>query len=241
MQEVGVQLYTLREALEQDFLGTLDALARAGVRRVELARAYGGLSGAGLRAALDERQMTAPAAHLSLEPFEQDLEAQVDFLQAVGVGHVVYPYHVAQTEAEWLALAGRLERVAQALAPHGLTLSYHNHQHELTQAFGGQRVLDLLLAHAPSVQAELDVAWIYAAGQDPVDYMQRYAARLALLHLKDVRRSGEDWQTVALGEGEVPLPAILAALPPRTQPFFEQDHGATLDTVRQSFDYLGRT
>ena len=238
MQDIGVQLYTLREQVAQDFAGTLDALAQAGVSRVELARDYGGLTGPALRAALEERGLSAPSAHLSLEPLEEDLEAQVEFLKAVGVRHAVYPYHRADTEAEWLALAARLERVAQALAPHGLTLSYHNHDHELTQEFGGRPVLDLLLEAAPTVQAELDVAWIYAGGKDPVEYLRRYAGRLPLVHIKDVRRDGEGWQTVALGEGEVPLRAVLAALPGETQPYYEQDQGGTIETVRQSLAYL---
>lgn len=238
MQETGIQLYTLREQVAQDFLGTLDALAQAGIRRVELARDYGGLSGPALRAVLDERGLSAPSAHLALEPLEDDLEAQVQFLQTVGVRHAVYPYHRADTEAEWLALAARLERVAQALAAYGLTLSYHNHDHELTQTLGGRPVLDLLLEAAPSVQAELDVAWIYAGGHDPVTYLRRYAGRLPLVHLKDVRREGEGWQTVALGEGEVPLHEVLAALPAEVQPYYEQDQGGTLDTLRRSLGYL---
>lgn len=240
MQDTGLQLYTLREQVAQDFSGTLDALAQAGVRRVELARDYGGLSGPALRAALEERGLSAPSAHLALDPLEEDLDAQVQFLKAVGVRHAVYPYHRADTEAEWLALAARLERVAQALVPHGLTLSYHNHDHELTQEFGGRPVLDLLLEAAPTVQAELDVAWIYAGGKDPVEYLRRYAGRLPLVHLKDVRRDGDGWQTVALGEGEVPLRDIVAALPDSTQAYYEQDHGGTLDTLRRSLDYLSR-
>ena len=238
MQDTGIQLYTLREQVAQDFAGTLGAVARAGVRQVELARDYGGLSGPALRAALDERGLSAPSAHLSLEPFEEDLEAQVEFLKAVGVRHAVYPYHRADTEAEWLALAARLERIAQALAPHGLTLSYHNHDHELTQTFGGRPVLDLLLEAAPTLQAELDVAWIHAGGHDPVSYLRRYADRLPLVHLKDVRRDGDGWQTVALGEGEVPLRAVLEAVPGHTQPYYEQDQGGTLETLRRSLAYL---
>ncbi|KQR35614.1 sugar phosphate isomerase/epimerase [Deinococcus sp. Leaf326] len=241
MQDTGIQLYTLREQVAQDFFGTLDALSQAGVRHVELARDYGGLSAPALRSALDERGLEAPSAHLSLEPFEEDLETQVEFLRTVGVRHAVYPYHRAETEAEWLDLAARLERIAQALLPHGLTLSYHNHDHELTQVFGGRPVLDLLLEAAPTVQAELDVAWIHAGGHDPVTYLRRYADRLPLVHLKDVRRDGAGWQTVALGEGEVPLRAVLAAVPEGTQAYYEQDQGGTLDTLLRSLAYLSST
>lgn len=238
MRDVGLQFYTLRDQFQENFFATLDAVAQTGIRRVELAQQYGGLSASDLRAALDERHLTAPSAHLGLKPFEDDLEAEVAFLKTVGIRHAVYPYHAAPTEADWLNLADRLERVAQALGPHDLTLSYHNHDHELTQQFQGQPVLDLLLQRAPSVQVELDVAWIHAAGHDPVAYIQRYANRLPLLHLKDIQRDGQGWQTVALGTGEVPLQAILSAVPFHTQMYYEQDHGGSLETVRQSLAYL---
>ncbi|MFC4456543.1 sugar phosphate isomerase/epimerase [Deinococcus sonorensis] len=238
MQNVGLQLYTLRDLFTQDFLGTLDAVAAAGVRVVELTQNWGGLSAEQLRAELDQRQMQAPSAHLPLQSFEDNLAGRVAEMRALGVQHVVYPYHRADSEAEWLALADRMERLAGPLGEQGLTLGYHNHDHELTQQFGGQPVLDLLLERAPSVKAELDVAWIHAGGQDPVAYVQRYADRLPLVHLKDVSRDGDAWQTVALGEGEVPLQAIIAALPAHTQAYYEQDHGGTLDTLHRSVAYL---
>ncbi|MGY2893887.1 sugar phosphate isomerase/epimerase family protein [Deinococcus sp. UYEF24] len=238
MQTTGLQLYTLRDQLGQDFLGTLDQVAATGVRTVELAQEYGGLSADALRGALDERQLQAGSAHLPLAPFEDDFAGQLAFLQALGLRHVVYPYHRAETEAEWVQLADRLEAVALRLAGHGLTLSYHNHDHELSQTVRGQPVLDLLLERAPTLQAELDVAWIYAGGQDPVAYLRRYAGRTPLVHLKDVRREGQGWQTVALGEGEVPLQEVLAAVPQDAQTFYEQDQGGSIETLRRSLAYL---
>ncbi len=238
METTGLQLYTLRDQLSQDFLGTLEQVAAAGIRTVELAQNYGGLSADELRRALDERQLQAASAHLPLAPFEDDFAGQLTFLQTLGLRQVVYPYHRSESEAEWLQLADRLEAVAARLAEHGLTLSYHNHDHELSQQIGGQPVLDVLLERAPTLQAELDVAWIHAGGHDPVAYLRRYAGRTPLVHLKDVRREGQGWQTVALGEGEVPLPEVLAAVPAGAQTFYEQDHGGTLDTLRSSLAYL---
>ena len=236
--DIGIQLYTLRDDLGRDFAGTLDALQGLGLHNLELAGQYGGLDGAELRATLDARGMAARSAHLPLQLLEDDTAGQAAFLQSLGAQHAVYPYHVAETEAEWTALAQRLEAAARALAEHGITLSYHNHDHELTQTFGGRPVLDLLAEQAPSLKLELDVAWIYAGGQDPVDYLTRYADRTPLVHIKDVRREGEGWRTVELGQGEVDLNAVFAHIPEGALLFYEQDHSDGLKSVRESLDYL---
>ncbi len=237
-QDIGIQLYTLRDDLGRDFSGTLDALQELGLHNLELAGQYGGLDGQGLRAALDARDMQARSAHLPLQLLEDDTAGQAAFLQALGARHAVYPYHQADTEEAWTELAQRLERLARALAEHGITLSYHNHGHELSQTFSGRPVLDLLAEQAPSLKLELDVAWIHAGGQDPVAYLQRYADRTPLVHIKDVSRDGDGWRTVELGKGEVDLQAVFANIPEGALLFYEQDQSDGLSSVRESMDYL---
>lgn len=234
---VGLQLYTLRDQLAQDFPGTLDAVAAAGIREVELAGEYGGLDGGSLRAALAERGLQATAAHIGGEALEHDLAGQIAFLQAVGVTRAVYPYFQGE-EAQWFTLADTLERLAAALAAVDIQLSYHNHDHELSGAAGGQTILDLLLERAPRLSVELDTAWVYAGGHDPVAYLRRYTHRTPLVHLKDLRREGEGWRTVELGTGEVPLEAILEAIPAGASVFYEQDHADGLNSLRTSLAYL---
>ncbi|MDV6375609.1 sugar phosphate isomerase/epimerase family protein [Deinococcus arenicola] len=234
---VGLQLYTLRDQLAQDFLGTLDAVARSGITEVELAGEYGGLDGPALRAALTERGLTATAAHIGGEALENDLAGQVHFLQGVGVTRVVYPWFKGE-EAQWLALADQLEGWAMELAGAGLSLSYHNHDHEIRDHLDGQPILDLLLERAPSLGLELDTAWVHAGGLDPVEYLRRYADRTTLVHLKDLRREGDGWRTVELGAGEVPLAAILDAVPAGASVFYEQDQADGLNSLRTSLAFL---
>ncbi|OLV17733.1 sugar phosphate isomerase/epimerase family protein [Deinococcus marmoris] len=235
---VGLQLYTLREQLAQDFFGTLDAVAASGITEVELAGEYGGLDGPGLRAALAERGLTATAAHIGGQVWEQDTAGQIDFLHGVGVKRAVYPWFKGEGQ-EWVKLAEQLEGLSQKLAAEGISLSYHNHDHELSETLDGQPVLDVLLERAPTLQLELDTAWVYAGGKDPVEYLKRYADRTPLVHLKDLRRDGEGWLTVELGAGEVPLTAILEAVPPGATVFYEQDQADGMASVKASLEFLG--
>lgn len=222
---VGLQLYTLRDDLERDFRGTLEAVARLGFQGVELAGNHGGMDGPGLRRLLDELGLRALAAHVGLEKLEAELEREAELALELGATRLVVPWWNAPDEAGWLALAGRLSALAGRLAGRGLRLAYHNHAHELEARAGGTTALDAILGRAPAVDAELDVAWVHAGGARPAEYLARYAGRTGLVHVKDVRRKPEGgWLTVELGRGEVDLPAALAAA---------RDAGATWLVVEQ--------
>ncbi|WP_420594023.1 sugar phosphate isomerase/epimerase family protein [Deinococcus sp.] len=235
---VGLQLYTLRDQLAEDFGGTLEAVAKLGIRDVELAGIYGGMDAAALKAFLSERGLRAVSAHIGGEALTADAPGQIAFLKALGIKHAVYPWFKAEGEQAWVELAEQLERWAQQFAAEGLTFSYHNHDHELSGQAGGQPILDMLLTRAPSLSLELDTAWVYAGGHDPVAYLERYASRTPLVHLKDLRREGDGWRTVELGSGDVPLEAILGAIPSGANVFYEQDQANGLTSVRESLAYL---
>jgi len=235
---VGLALYTVRDDLTRDFGGTLDAVAASGVRQVELAGVYGGLGGAALKAALAERGLQAVSAHIPGEALEHDTDNQIAFLKEAGIKHVAYPYFRSDDEQVWFDLAARLEPLAQRFAAEGITLSYHNHDHELSGQAGGQPILDMLLERAPSLSLELDSAWAYAAGHDPAAYLKRYASRTPLVHLKDLRREGERWRTVELGAGEVPLESVLAAVPQGAVVYYEQDQSDGVNSLTTSLKYL---
>lgn len=238
MPNIGLQLYTLRNDLAHDFDGVLDAVAASGVTNIELAGEYGGMDGAALQAALKRRGLTAVSAHIGGEVLKSDLPGQTEFLKAAGIKQVAYPYFRADDDAAWIELAAQLETLAQHFAAEGITFSYHNHDHELSGQIGGQPILDMLLERAPSLSLELDTAWVYAAGHDPVAYLKRYADRTPLVHLKDLRREGDKWLTVELGSGEVPLEAVLDNIPAGALVFYEQDDSKGVASLTESLAYL---
>lgn len=209
---LGLQLYTIRDDLERDYRGTLETIARLGFDGVELAGNHGRMSGPQLRRLLDGLGLAVAGAHVGLEQLEADPEREADLALELGAPGLAVPWGKAADDAGWLALADRLEALGARLARRGLRLGYHNHAHELELEAGGRPALDVLLARAPGVDAELDVAWIHAGGRAPTEYLARYAGRVPLVHLKDVRKQPDGgWLTVELGQGEVDLPAVVAA------------------------------
>lgn len=227
---VGLQLYTLRGETARDFPGTLARVAGLGFAGVEFA-GYGDFAAGDLRRLLRDLGLRAAASHVSLERLRLSLDAELDYAEEIGALALVCPWADPGTPLEWLTIAEQLNLAAQACQARGLRLAYHNHAHELTGRVGELPTLDALLTRAPQLDCELDVAWTHAGGADPVAYLQEYAPRVPLVHLKDVRRKGpgngmDAWDTVELGAGEVDLRAVLNAAGEARWWLVEQDHSA---------------
>src|SRR5947199_6021878 len=156
---IALQMYTLRNETARDFAGTLREVAKIGYAGVELA-GTGGLSAVELRRLLDDLNLRAAGSHTGLDALEGDLNAALDFTQAIGSQFVVCPYlpeERRQSAHDYRALAEILNRAGAACKQRGLQLCYHNHASEF-QRFDGQYALDILYnANEPDlVKVELD-------------------------------------------------------------------------------------
>jgi sugar phosphate isomerase/epimerase len=249
MPRIGVQLYTVRDALAQDFKGTLESIARLGFQGVEFAGNYGGMQPAELKDDLARLGLEAAAFHVMIETLEANLTEQINLAKALGTPYLVCPWlHESRyaSSERWRETFSVLDRLANACAASDTVLAYHNHIFEFEHRVGTEFALDALFASAPRLQAELDVAWAHAGGMGSVGYVEQYAnaRRLPLIHLKDLQRDGTGWRTVELGRGEVPVGSVLDTvrdLGDRVKwVLVEQDHcpGDPLESLRVSAEFL---
>jgi sugar phosphate isomerase/epimerase len=240
--KLGLQLYTVRDALTADFNGTLEAISKMDFDGVELAGNYGGMEPAGLKKYLNELGLDVAGMHLGLEALETDLEAQIHFAQAVGAKHVVCPWlDSARYVNGWDAAIASLTKIGRILEGEGLGFAYHNHTFEFETRVGSGYALDAIAA--AGIALEFDIAWAHASGVNPAAYLTQHSGHVPLLHVKDVKRvsdkSGTDgWETVELGRGSVPLRATLEVAEAAGVEWLvlEQDYSAghALESVRQS-------
>ena len=131
----------------------------------------------------------------------------------------------------------------------GLTFCYHNHGYEFVPA-GNGTLFDVLMAetNAQDVSFELDILWAHFPGANPARLLEQYGSRFTLMHLKDLRRgvkgdgSGKPAveNDVALGTGQLDLPAILkAARRAGVQHYYIEDESPNTATqVPQTIAYL---
>lgn len=243
MENIALQLYTLRAMVEEDFAGTLKQVAEIGYKAVEL-YTYGGMQSHEVRALLDELGLEAVAAHTALVRLENELESVINEAKTIGFRYIVCPSvppDRRRGQADYMRFARVLEDVGAKCAAAGLQLVYHNHDFEFAR-FDGVFALDHLFAetNAKHVQTELDLYWIHYAGQDPVEYIQKYAGRGDLLHVKDV--SKVDGSFAEVGQGTLDWSEILAAAKSAGVKWYivEQDDcpGDPLECIKTSLEFL---
>jgi sugar phosphate isomerase/epimerase len=217
---IGLQLYSVRDALAADYSGTLETVKNMGYTGVELFGNH--LPAPETKALLERFGLVAIAHHFGLGELEKDFAACAERVRAIGTNTLVCAWSMPTSEQPWEAILEALTQIVQKAKAAGLQFLYHNHDHEISQSVAGQRVMDAILER---VDGEIDIAWLTAGGVDAALYLEQHAKKAKLQHIKDVRLEDGKWQTVELGQGVVPLQSCLALQTPQTAWLIvEQDH-----------------
>lgn len=207
---IGVQLYTVRQAMAQDTIGTLERVAEIGYKEVEFA-GYFDVPPDALRAALDRLGMTSPAAHVSIEDLTDKWDETLEAAKIIGHEYLVVPWIAAEnrrTLADYRETAEVFNGAGRRLQEAGLKFAYHNHDFEFAP-MDGKIPYDVLCEAAdPSlVELELDLFWIRKGGGNPVDYFKRYPGRFPMVHVKDMAPDGRQMD---VGAGVIDFAGIFA-------------------------------
>ncbi|WP_022836357.1 sugar phosphate isomerase/epimerase family protein [Salisaeta longa] len=210
IRPIGVQLYTVRTLLANDFVGTIEQLAGMGYQTLEFAGYYD-QSSAGVGALLKRLQLAAPSAHCMPADIRERPQALIDRAQALGHRYLVCAYLQEKDRGSldaYRRIAELLNTFGQRCADAGVQLAYHNHDFEFA-ALDGTVPYDLLLSATEDdlVQMEADVYWMHAADVDPVAYFRKYPGRFPLWHLKDRTASGA---MAPVGEGTIDFGALFS-------------------------------
>jgi sugar phosphate isomerase/epimerase len=214
--QVGIQLYSVRDRSEKDFLGTIREIGEIGYKNVELAGYYGH-SAKDVRQALTDAGLNAPSAHVGLSVNEPDaiwdnLKKSVEFGLELGLKRFIVPHYPLgdnPTLADVYKMADTLAAASEIVRAAGLEFGYHNHAFEF-KPVEGKLVIDHILERIPADQlfAEFDLGWVKVAGQDPAAYVRKYAGRVPVVHAKDFKADGNDTE---IGKGTVDWDSALAA------------------------------
>lgn len=240
LERIGLQLYTVRELLEEDFEGTLTAVAEVGYREVELAGSFG-RTPAQIRAITGQLGLDPVAAHVSLERLREDADGAVGDAAEGGQRFVVLP-SLPRREREldgYRRLADEMNDLGAVCRDAGLRFAYHNHDYEL-EPVGGTRPYELLLERTDPelVDFEIDVYWAVRGGLDPLQAFARWPGRFRLCHLKDMAPDGG---MADVGSGTLDIVGVLdhAGGAGLRHFFVEHDRpGDALASIRASYRYL---
>ncbi|MBE7466869.1 MAG: sugar phosphate isomerase/epimerase [Planctomycetes bacterium] len=234
---VAVQLYSLREQAKTDFPGVLKTVSEIGYAGVELAGLHG-LTPQDVKKRCDDLGLKVCSTHAPIFDPEQT-DAVVESAKIFGYKYVVGGFGPDQfaSEDKIKEAAEKVNAAVERYTKHGLKVGIHNHWWEYDAPNKG----DLLLKLCPKAFPQLDIYWVKTGGADPAAYINKYADRAFLLHVKD----GPCEQKVAMsavGKGKVDIKAALQAAEKAATEWYiveiDRTDGDMVQAIRDSFTYL---
>jgi len=258
---IGLQLYTVRDAMQSDPAATLARVAQIGYNSVEGATYTGteqfyGMDAAAFSKLLKQNGLIMPSSHYRLGEEKTNNEAvkgtmlhdwgkAVDDAASVGLKYMVCAY-LSDAERGGLDhykyVADQLNKAGERCKKAGIQLCYHNHAFEF-DAQDGKLPYEILLGQTDKnlVKMEMDLYWISKAGQDPIALFNKYPGRFPLFHLKDMDKTPEKNFT-EVGNGTIDFKKILAHADKAGLKYFfvEQDKtpGDPFASITKSITYI---
>ncbi len=197
---IGIQMSTIKKKVEE--LGayeTLKICADMGYHCMEVSQIPMTKENvSGMRKACDEFGIKIAANTAALEPvatgmpgeyLTTDFDKIVEDCKALNTDMLrigMLPVTCMGSREKAVDFVKRADEMAQRLEEHGIDLYYHNHHVEFVK-YDGQYLLDIIKDTTKKMGFELDIHWIHRGGENPVEFIKKYAGRIRLLHLKDYR------------------------------------------------------
>jgi sugar phosphate isomerase/epimerase len=254
---IGLQLYTLRDMLSKDVMGTLELLAKIGYEELEAwGYSEGNILGRRYTDFANEIQqlgMKLVSSHFDTGQSDPTRKGTltngwgevVDDAKTAGQQYMVIGWldEVERNSIDAIKrTCERLNKGGEISQQAGIRLGFHNHLNEFAR-IDNQILYDVMLKELDPkyVAMELDLYWMVLGGFNPVDYIKKYPGRFELLHVKDMDKTDKN-KTIDVGSGSINFPEIFAAASEDSikHYFIEQENftGPADESVRKGFNYL---
>jgi sugar phosphate isomerase/epimerase len=223
-KDIGLQLYTLRNQINEDLEATIKTVAEIGYNQVELFGyndgQYFGLSAEDFYRLLIKYGLSPISSHHGTGISQPDAvgtltngwQQAVDHAAMAGQKYLVMPYlqESERTLEHYKALPEILNTAGDVCKASGIQLCYHNHDFEFVEMDGMLPMYHILdNTDSELVKMELDLYWITKAGYDPLAFFEKYPERTPLWHVKDMAHTAEQ-EFTEVGNGTIDFATIFA-------------------------------
>lgn len=250
---LGVQLYSIREDMKTDPLGSLKKLATMGYKNVEHAnyinRKFYGFTTKEFKKILTDLGLKMPSGHTVMnrkhwdeatKDFTAEWKNTVDDAAEIGQQFVISPWlddYYRKTADDLKRYMEVFNKCGELCQKSGMKFGYHNHDFEFSQILDGARVFDIILQNTNPelVVQQLDIGNMYNGGAKALDVMRQYPGRFVSMHVKDEIKSGntkEPYESTILGKGIVPVKEVID---------LGRKSGGTLHYIIEQESYQGKT
>lgn len=237
--KAGLQLYSIREETNKDFIGSLMRVAKIGYEGVEFA-GYGNIPAKEMKTVLNGLGLRSIGTHIGMERITDKIEEEIEYNLEIGSKYLILPWAKFDTADDVLKVSEALNGAAQAVKGTELVIGYHNHHHEFAK-IDGKYILDLLMKNtSDDVIFELDVYWAAVADVDPVQYIKSHN-KIGIIHVKELL-DYETKKNTDVGSGVLDFPSIIAAAKEGGADEFiveqEGTEGSIWDSITNGMNYL---
>lgn len=213
---VGLELYSVRNELRKDLMGTVRAVAKMGYEGVEFFSPYYDWTpdyAREVRKLLDDLGLKCFSTHNGSKAFTPDgIDKAIELNQILGSKHIVMA-SAGRVEGldGWKKVAELLTTASAKMKTAGMKAAFHNHQLEF-RPLDGTRPMDILAKNTPKeVGLQLDVGTCVEVGVDPVAWINQNPGRITSVHCKEWSAEPNRGYRVIIGEGSAPWKKIFAA------------------------------
>ena len=249
-QEVGLQLYSLRNQFKEDIPSTLKLINDWGITVLEGGDSYG-MPEEEFKGLLAKNNLKVVSVGAGFNDLANAPEEVVKKAKSYGATYVMcawiphdgnnFDISDTQKAVEVFNKAGKI------LRDNGLKLAYHAHGFEFRPYKDGT-LFDYMAQNAKYFDFEMDVYWVHHGGEDPLKLLKKYPAQFILLHLKDMEKGTKKDDTghadvetnVVLGTGEVDIAGVVAEAKKLgiKYMFIEDECSRVVEQVPKSLRYL---
>ncbi len=257
INKVGVQLYTVRDLMKDDFEGTIAKVAKVGYKEVEFA-GYFGRTASQINDVLAKNGLKAPSTHVQYDELDDKFPSVIEFSKAIGLEYIICPWipeDLRKSPDIWKQASAKFNKCGEQSNKAGMQFGYHNHWFEFLPTNGKLPYDELLKMCDPKlVKFEMDLCWITAAGADPLKYFNAYPGRFPLVHVKDLKTMpkitsggaqnyGDTVDLTEVGSGVIDWKRIFAQSEKAGIKHYvvEHDHPKQpLESIKGSYEYLSK-
>lgn len=226
---VGIQLYSVRDDMQKDPLGTLKQVAEMGYKHVEHAnyinRKFYGYSAKEFKKILDDLGLKMPSGHTvmgkdhwdtSKKDFTDSWKYTVEDAAVMGQQYVISPWmdeSMRTTYDDLMVYLDVFNKCGDLCMKSGMKFGYHNHWAEFTEELNGMKLFDIMMKtlDVNKVIMQLDIGNMYIGGAKALDVIGQYPGKFEMIHVKDEIASdnAEKYESAILGKGIIPVKEVL--------------------------------
>lgn len=251
-QEIGLQIYSLRNQMKDDVEGMLAKINEWGITKIEDGNdgTYN-LGFEAYKALLDKNNLEMVSISAPYDELEKTPESVLARANAYGAKYVVCFWipHEGNTFtiSDTKKALDVFNKAGKMLKNNGITLTYHPHGYEFGE-YKGELLMDYMIKNAKNFDFEMDVYWFAHPGEDPVEWLRKYPSKFKLMHLKDCQKGvkgnkngSSDVETnVVLGTGQIDIEAVVkeAKKMGLEYLFIEDESSRSVEQIPLSLKYL---